>query len=140
MSLQNFRNRHAAPWTWLAVFIIALFVAHTPLAGAEPPAPSAEMLDDAELTDVYFVDPDRGWTVGDRGVIWRTEDGGRIWKRQASQTTCRLESVCFLDAFRGWAVGGWIHPYTHVTTAVVLATRDGGQTWRRQRGDRKSVV
>jgi len=88
----------------------------------EPPA-------DAELADVAFVDPDRGWAVGEHGAIWNTRDGGRHWVLQASGVTCRLESVCFLDADNGWVAGGRIHPYTHKTSAVVLRTRDGGQSW-----------
>ena len=88
-----------------------------------------EFLRDAELCDVCFIDPDRGWAVGDRGAIWHTEDGGRHWQLQASTVTCRLESVWFLDDRVGWAVGGWTHPYTHKTSGVVLYTRDGGQRW-----------
>ena len=80
-------------------------------AGAEPPVSPPEMLNDAELTDVTFLDPDTGWAVGDRGVIWHTVDGGRHWQRQDSHTTCRLEQVCFLNANLGWAVGGWHAPY-----------------------------
>ena len=48
---------------------------------AQPEPSPPEMLPDAELTAVTFVDPDRGWAVGDRGVIWQTSDGGRNWKR-----------------------------------------------------------
>ncbi len=84
---------------------------------------------DAELCDVFFVDPDRGWAVGDRGAIWHTEDGGRHWQLQASPVTCRLESVWFLDDRVGWAVGGWTHPYTHRNSGVVLHTRNGGERW-----------
>ncbi|NLF72857.1 MAG: hypothetical protein GX575_27795 [Candidatus Anammoximicrobium sp.] len=88
-----------------------------------------EFLRDAELCDVRFIDPDRGWAVGDRGAIWRTEDGGRHWVLQDSTVTCRLESVWFLDDQVGWAVGGWTHPYTHKSSGVVLRTRNGGERW-----------
>jgi hypothetical protein len=70
------------------------------------PSPE-EFLRDAELSDVCFLDPDRGWAVGDRGVILHTKDGGRNWHLQASPVNCRLESVCFLDDRSGWIVGGW---------------------------------
>ncbi len=90
---------------------------------------SEVFLRDAELCDVCFIDPDRGWAVGDRGAIWHTEDGGRRWQLQTSSVTCRLESVWFLDDRLGWAVGGWTHPYTHKSSGVVLHTRNGGQRW-----------
>lgn len=91
-----------------------------------------EMAEDAGLTDVCFLDADRGWAVGDRGVIWATEDGGRNWRRQASGTDARLESVCFLHGEYGWAAGGRIAPFTHRTSAVLLHTNDGGKHWRQQ--------
>ncbi|HEX3869207.1 MAG TPA: YCF48-related protein, partial [Pirellulales bacterium] len=88
------------------------------------------MQEDAELCDVQFVDPERGWAVGDRGVIWHTEDGGRSWVLQPSGVTCRLSSVSFVDAENGWAVGGTTQGYTHTTRGVLLVTHDGGRSWR----------
>lgn len=105
-----------------------LFFVVTALAQPEPSPP--QMLDDAELTSVTFIDADRGWAVGDRGVIWHTSDGGRAWKLQPSGVTCRLEAVQFLDADNGFVVGGWTQPYTHQTHGVVLRTHDGGRTWQ----------
>jgi len=89
------------------------------------------MLRDAELTDIQFVDPDIGFAVGERGVIWRSDDGGRSWKLQNSGVNCRLEAVHFVDAKAGWAVGGYAHPHTRKTTGVVLQTVDGGVSWRK---------
>ncbi len=92
---------------------------------AEDPA-----ADDAQLTDVTFVNGELGWAVGDRGVIWHTADGGKSWQRQTSGVTCRLQSVCFLNEQIGWAAGGSTQPYSHTTVGVVLHTRDGGQKWQ----------
>ena len=96
---------------------------------AEIDAIPVELLTDAELCDVCFIDPQRGWAVGDRGVIRQTDDGGRHWRLQHSPVACRLESVCFLDDRNGWIVGGWTQPYTHKGQGVVLRTHDGGQHW-----------
>lgn len=89
----------------------------------------AEMLADAELHDVFFLDPDRGWAVGERGAIWTTDDGGRSWRAQESPQACRWESVWFVDAKNGWVVGGWHHPGTFQSRGAVLRTRDGGLNW-----------
>lgn len=105
-----------------------LVMANSPVR-AEPSAAPAEMCEDAELTDIVFLDADRGFAVGDRGVIWATDDGGRTWNRQRSGVSCRLESISFANASRGWIVGGWTHPYSHKTTGVVLQTHDGGEQW-----------
>lgn len=101
------------------------------VAQAEPRSSSPEMSEDAALTDVQFLDASFGWAVGDRGAIWKTEDGGRHWLLTDSPVNARLESVHFIDTTHGWAVGGWIHPLTHRTSAVVLYTDNGGRRWRR---------
>ncbi len=102
-----------------------------PNALAQPPSLPAEMLEDAALHDVFFLDANRGWAVGDRGVIWTTEDGGRRWQLADSPVNCRLDSVHFVDERNGWAVGGWTHPYSHRTQGVVLRTENGGRRWTR---------
>jgi len=112
----------AAAAIWMASDLVAVSL-------AQGPASPAEFLRDAELCDVCFLDPDRGWAVGDRGVILHTKDGGRNWQPQASPVNCRLESVWFLDDRSGWIVGGWTHPFTHRNSGVVLRTRDGGERW-----------
>lgn len=91
------------------------------------------MQEDAELADICMIDHERGWAVGDRGVIWYTSDGGRKWQLQESGVTCRLSSVHFIDPQTGWAAGGTSHPYTHTSVGVVLHTRDGGKSWRQEK-------
>lgn len=102
----------------------------TPSATFEPMT-SDTMRSDAALADVWFVDRQQGWAVGDRGAIWHTEDGGRHWTVQDSGVACRLEAVCFLSRDNGWAAGGFSHPYLHTGAGVLLATQDGGQHWTR---------
>ncbi|NLX95071.1 MAG: hypothetical protein GXY83_02725 [Rhodopirellula sp.] len=89
------------------------------------------MRSDARLLDVAFVSPQKGWVVGDRGVIWHTTDGGQRWQLQESGVGSSLESVFFLDEQTGWVAGGFTHPYTHTGAGIVLSTRDGGQHWIR---------
>src|SRR5690606_41169169 len=91
--------------------------------------PVPPLLDDAGLHDVQFVGQRRGWAVGDRGVIWRTDDGGETWQRLASGVDCPLRSVCFLTDRVGWVVGGGITPHAGISHGVVIATTDGGDTW-----------
>lgn len=98
------------------------------------PAYLRPMQEDAELTDVFFFDAQRGWAVGDRGAIWNTTDGGEHWRLQNSGVACRLASVQFLDAENGWAAGGRFHPYTHTSRGVLLRTRDGGRSWAQDKG------
>ena len=87
------------------------------------------MLEDAELSDIHFIDPDNGFAVGDRGVIWKTADGGRNWQLVDGPASSRLDSIRFVDESRGWIVGGWTHPYTQSSHATMLVTEDGGRRW-----------
>ena len=90
----------------------------------------SEMLDDAELTDVVFVDRQRGWAIGDRGVIWFSSDGGHSWQLQTAPCRCRLEAIQFLNTDEGWIVGSLVRPYSHKPGGVVLRTRDRGRHWQ----------
>ena len=76
------------------------------------------------LHDIYFVDADNGWAVGQYGMILHTSDGGANWSAQTSPTEEDLTSVCFADQKRGWAVGKY-----GTGSATMIETSDGGQTW-----------
>lgn len=116
-----------APRTW--IIAVALAWLSAAVAYAQPPLASPEVLADAGLTDVLFLDPDRGFAVGDRGAIWRTEDGGRHWRLVPSPVAARWESIYFLDGQNGWIVGGYPEQLTHQSVGVILRTRDGGRNW-----------
>jgi len=74
------------------------------------------------MDSVDFVDSEVGWIVGVDGLIFRTDDGGRSWRRQESGVTNRrLTHVQFLDRDYGWI--------TFLREAALLKTTDGGETW-----------
>jgi photosystem II stability/assembly factor-like uncharacterized protein len=83
------------------------------------------------LNDVVFLSPSVGIAVGDRGLIWRTQDGGRRWNRVKCDCEVDLNSVAFGDERTGWAVGGRALPIRGLHEGVVLRTQDGGVTWKR---------
>ncbi len=117
--------------TLLAGAALAQTTSSTPLRTQFNAQPSPEQ-DDATLHDVQLMGTRHGWAVGDRGVTWRTEDGGATWHFVPGPTVASLRSVCFLTDQIGWAVGGDVAPYTHSDFGVVLATQDGGRTWQVQ--------
>jgi photosystem II stability/assembly factor-like uncharacterized protein len=86
--------------------------------------------DDASLHAVHFVDAAEGWAVGDEGVVWHTNDGGKSWERQPSGVSASLRSVWFTNPAQGWAAGREEQP-AGVSTGVLLYTQDGGWTWKR---------
>ncbi|MCE9544573.1 MAG: hypothetical protein K8T25_03510 [Planctomycetia bacterium] len=111
------------------VILFLLTFAAVPTASAAIDAALAASQDDAALNDVTFIDLQRGWSVGDRGAIWQTLDGGRHWQPQESGVTCRLSAVQFVDPQRGWAAGGYFEPLTQLGHGVLLRTLDGGAHW-----------
>lgn len=66
---------------------------------------------------IFFLNDSLGWMVGQKG-IWRTEEGGRDWKRLKKVKD--INRVWFVSPERGWATGD------HKT---VLETKDGGKEW-----------
>ncbi|MBR5626488.1 MAG: hypothetical protein IKW74_02560, partial [Thermoguttaceae bacterium] len=104
-----------------------------PVTNYAPSLPSCrnfpEMKNDARLNDVFFLNPLRGWAVGDRGTIWTTFDGGNRWLLTETPTEMNLYSVHFLNDQFGMAVGGSVLPANHHGQGVVLRTLDGGQSW-----------
>ncbi len=108
------------------IFVLLAAPKPQPALAGEPESSPPEMLADAELADVFFLDADQGWAVGDRGVILWTSDGGRRWELADSPVNCRIEAVFFLDSQRGWAVGGFF--------ASVHTQEFGSRPADRQRG------
>lgn len=115
--------------------VLTALVSLTACCGAQQfrarPEPLADVLaSDAALRGLAMLDTQHGWAVGDRGVILRTDDGGRRWLGQASGVDKPLTGVCFIDQRRGWAVGFDALPYSNQARGLVLHTEDGGYTWR----------
>ena len=125
-------RRSVAIWLCLS---LAPPVGALNLSADQGPSTQAQpMLDDVELRAVHFVDAEHGWAVGDRGVIWRTDDGGRSWQLAPSDVDCTLATVHFIDPTNGWAAGGQRRPYLRSTVGVLLRTADGGRTWEADKG------
>ncbi|MGH9835869.1 MAG: YCF48-related protein, partial [Blastocatellia bacterium] len=59
----------------------------------------------ANLRDVFFVDANRGWAVGNGGVILTSNDGGATWTPEQSGVSANLRGVFFVNATTGFAVG-----------------------------------
>lgn len=84
------------------------------------------------LLDVFFLTPELGWIVGYRGIVLLTTDGGDHWVSARTSTPATLSSVRFVNASRGWAVGGYPRPTfaRRSPPGVIIETVDGGKTWK----------
>ncbi len=85
------------------------------------------------LNDLFFVNANTGWAVGDEGIILHTTDGGASWSVQYNDENEDLEliRVHFIDDQTGFAVGGEFFG----RTGVILRTTDAGQNWETITGE-----
>ena len=83
-----------------------------------------------KLFDVFFIDVDTGWAVGEEGVIYHTTDGGEDWnswnRQDSGASAYDLYGVSFVNRDVGVIVGGeGSDPGEH----ILLWTTDGGEHW-----------
>ena len=55
-----------------------------------------------QLTDITWVTDTRAWTVGEKGLIYKTEDAGETWQREEVPLKVPMKSIAFLDESYGW--------------------------------------
>lgn len=95
------------------------------------------------LYEVQFVSDDEGWVGGEKGALYKTSDGGKLWHRIKLDVPAESEivSIDFLNPSLGWVVAAK-HDYADDdrSQSWVYQTADGGQTWRFQYGEEKSEV
>ncbi|MCI0512645.1 YCF48-related protein [candidate division KSB1 bacterium] len=113
------------------------------------------------LNAVSFLNEKAGWIVGSEGKILHTEDGGRTWHLQSSNTQVNLLSLSIFDARNVWAAGEqgvilywdgteWTRQASHtghpilnihfrnrtnglaIATSTLLTTSNSGQEWQPQ--------
>ncbi len=81
---------------------------------------NSDVIQEARLTDIGFVDETVGFVVGEFGLTLRSDDGGRSFKRQNSCTDKTLYGVSVVGAQGVLAVGA---------DGGAIETKDGGVTW-----------
>ena len=149
-------SKHRFPWLIFVLTAIACYSVNGFDDRGRGQRP-ASWLEDASINDVFFLNEDLGWAVGDLGLILKTTNGGLDW--QATQNagldlddertledkiskmrpvqqvheldpiTCALRSVYFVDEQNGWIAGNFFTPLLGRGHSIILRTHDGGRTW-----------
>lgn len=81
-----------------------------------------------DLYAVSAIGSENLWAAGYFGAIYRTNDGGKNWKKLNSLTDQSIYDISFADEKNGWAVG---------RRGFVIHTTDGGDHWELQTITRK---
>ena len=88
----------------------------------------------AWLRSVFFLDQNRGWAVGSKGTLLRTNDGGQNWQSRGASTNDIVRDIFFVDEKNGWLVCE-VNIYELKTLqqprSYLMRTIDGGETWKR---------
>lgn len=83
------------------------------------------------MFSVCLIDAQEGWTCGNNGLIYHTNDGGMSWKIQPTGTKEALFSVSFINPKIGWVSGN---------KGIILHTTDGGKTWKKQKSPKEKIL
>jgi photosystem II stability/assembly factor-like uncharacterized protein len=128
-----------------------------------PPTPTPKWQTTAipgagNLRNVFFINADKGWVVGDNGFLARTTNSGTDWLANPISGAQNLKSVCFIDENNGWSAddagnlyytgdgSNWSFKYNfpfeikkiyfkNINRGFVMGkdnifrTNDGGNTW-----------
>ncbi len=73
-----------------------------------------------DLSNIYFLEANHGWVVGQKGVIANTTNG-KDWEIQISKVGTWLKSIYFVNKKLGFAAGA---------NETIISTRNGGRTWK----------
>jgi len=80
------------------------------------------LYNNAALLDAYFIDKDRGFIVGDNGLLLSTKNGGMSWKDSSLDMSDRLTGVAFLNDSTGFICGSYQSLYK---------TTNAGSSWQK---------
>jgi photosystem II stability/assembly factor-like uncharacterized protein len=64
-----------------------------------------QIKEEYKMRDVFFLDRNRGWVVGEDGATLYTPDAGESWISVPAPIPARLMDVSFVDGRIGWAAG-----------------------------------
>jgi len=86
---------------------------------------------DINYRDIFFINSDIGFIVGYNGNIYKTNNAGKAWQKQVSNTTLHLYSVFFLNENIGFIGGQAMNCLDSDcgSGSVFLKTTNGGETW-----------
>jgi hypothetical protein len=112
------------PLRWLPIMLalaaLAISGCHRKIAMPELPNPPVAFTD--MFFDVWPMQPDRAFIVGNRGKLLYTDDGGRHLRQIDIGTSEAVLAIQMVDDHNGYLAG---------QDGLVMRTRDGGKSWER---------
>jgi len=127
--------------TWLLTFVLCGLLNNTEAQLSWETLPNAPRY--VRFDDVFFLNPDLGWTVRPAnlygnsswyGQIYRTRDGGESWQLLKDSSPTYYRSIGFADSLTGWIgnLGDTSRVNNIPTTTDTIPlyfTTNGGNSW-----------
>jgi photosystem II stability/assembly factor-like uncharacterized protein len=88
----------------------------------------------AWLYSVFFLNQNRGWAAGSKGILLLTTDGGKSWRPGSRPTEDTLRDIYFIDEKNGWLVcerNIYDLKTKDEPRSYLMSTSDGGWHWKR---------
>jgi photosystem II stability/assembly factor-like uncharacterized protein len=117
------------------IFLLCLLLVGCGSSEPEDPWQVIELGTDASFRDIFFLDQNNGWMVGEVGVsvpggiVARTTDGGLTWSyrtgvigKRSRTHSVDMNAVHFIDLQHGIIAA---------EAGTIMRTEDGGETWKR---------
>lgn len=87
------------------------------------------------IADLDFVGRNTGYLLDTRGMLWKTTNGGRLWRQL--MLGAPGSAVEFSNALNGYVV---VNGFGSIRAGVVMRTTDGGRSWHPQLVSRAEVT
>jgi photosystem II stability/assembly factor-like uncharacterized protein len=117
----------------LVIGVILILFIPNPLEGQcwEQQYPTS---DAAYYADIFFLNDQLGWRIGNAGIVEKTENGGQTWYRtngidryligRQSFPSYRFSRIWFVNESVGFLIGG-----RSASDGLVYRSTDGGENW-----------
>ncbi|MBV6652221.1 MAG: T9SS type A sorting domain-containing protein [Mameliella sp.] len=80
--------------------------------------------------DVFFITPEKGWSVNGSGRVYRTDNGGDTWDLQLQKSGSYFRCIGFADSLNGFLGNIGPNYFPNVSDPLPLyRTTDGGENW-----------
>ena len=87
--------------------------------------------DRAKLNAIFFADQSKGWAVGEKGQIYFTNNGGKVWSDQSLNFSANITDVFFLDVTEGYLVAD---------NGTIFHTTTAGNVWNQEQTNIKDKL
>jgi len=79
-----------------------------------------DLVGETKISDLFFLDANHGWAVGNDGVILFSANAGATWAKKNTPTSLDLSGVGFKNETTGWVTG---------EDGFIFETTDAGVNW-----------